>query len=287
MRPALSSPTRPPCVSAPICPGSSVDFAGTIFVPSVKGKTNYRATRVFRQRRQRIAAFGYTGHRRHRHPSTRSGVSVPACTASPAWAWTTNTKSTFHEPLPSPPAPPARHFRPSTLTAGPEIGAEPRLADHAQFFDWRLVRGGLAEPRSGGRCCLGVHRGAAAGCPLPLGQVQLRLLRSPRRKKSTTRMSPNSGIRSTGPYQDLKLEAPWRIQGGISFEPNSQWLIRGLCPLSRLEQCGRLRGLRLGRPVGLRYRRPVETGRKVGPAPRVQLRQEPGQCSQRLESRPV
>lgn len=55
--------------------------------------------------------------------------------------------------------------------AGLEVGAEPPLVDHAQFFDRRLVRGGLAEPRSRGRCLPGIHLRAAARCSLSLGQV--------------------------------------------------------------------------------------------------------------------
>ena len=249
----------------PFCPGSSVDFAGTIFVPSVKGATNFGP--------------GMAGNDdSNLPPSVIPAIAVTSPINEKlrfgAGMYGVSGLGVDYENY---------QYTPCLYAiAGPEISAEPGLFDYSELFGWRFIRSCLAKPRSGTGCFPGVHRGAPTRAPFTTGTSYFGLSVTTPEKVNHKNVADFDG---NGTFDDLKLEATVASPGRDLFRTQQPVALRGLYPLSEVGQCRGLRGVRLGGPMGLRPGRPMETGRKVGPAPRLQLRQEPGQGSQRLESR--
>jgi len=211
----------------PYCPGSSVDFAGTIFVPSVDGKVNYGLP-------------GFAGSDSSELPPSVIPAIAVTSPINEKWRFGAgmygvsglgtdykDTKIDFSQmPLPSPPAPPGASFS-AVYTQLQVLKLAPNLA---YLITPNFSVGGSLEVVWQS---LDLGEGASSGYTLGL---QLGALYhwdkfnfgfSFTTPEKVNHKNVSKFGNPAGEYQDLKLEAPWRVQGGISFEPNSQWLFEG------------------------------------------------------------
>jgi long-chain fatty acid transport protein len=209
----------------PFCPGSSVDFAGTIFVPSVKGDVNYGLP-------------GFSGSADSETPPSVIPAIAVTAPINEKWRFGAgmygvsglgtdfkNTNIDFSRmPLPSPPAPPgatlpAVYTSLQVLKLAPNIGwlVTPNFSVGASLeVVWQsLDLGEGAAP--------GYTLGLQLGALYHWDKFNFGFSFTTPEKVNHKNVSKFGN--PAGPYQDLELEAPWRIQGGISFEPNSQWLL--------------------------------------------------------------
>ena len=211
----------------PYCPGSSVDFAGTIFVPSVDGKVNYGIP-------------GFEGSDSSELPPSVIPAIAVTSPINEKWRFGAgmygvsglgtdfrNTRIDFSRmPLPSPPAPPgatlpAIYTQLQVLKLSPNIAylVTPNFSLGASFeVIWQSLD--LGEGASAGYT-VGLQLGALYHWDKFNFGFSFTTPESVNHKNVSKFGNP------AGQYQDLKLESPWRVQGGISFEPNSQWLFEG------------------------------------------------------------
>jgi long-chain fatty acid transport protein len=191
----------------PYCPGSSVDFAGTIFVPSVKGKTNFGP--------------GMTGSDDSNLPPSVIPAIAVTSPINEKWRFGAGMygvsglgvdyKNTNIPPI---------YTQLQVLKLAPNIAylITPNFSLGASFeVVWQsLDLGQGASP--------GYTVGLQLGALYHLDKFNFGF-------SFTTPESVNhknvADFDGNGVFDDLKLEAPWRVQGGISFEPNSQWLFEG------------------------------------------------------------
>ncbi len=209
----------------PFCPGSSVDFAGTIFVPSPKGEENFNPIGLAGSADSQlplsvIPAIAVTApiNEKWRFGAGMYGVSGLGTDYK-------NTDIDFSQiPLPSPPAPagtslPAVYTQLQVLKLAPNIGwlVTPNFSIGASFeIVWQsLDLGEGASP--------GYTVGLQLGALYHWDKFNFGISFTTPEKVNHQDVSKFGN--PAGPYQDLELESPMRIQGGISFEPNSQWLL--------------------------------------------------------------
>jgi long-chain fatty acid transport protein len=211
----------------PYCPGSSVDFAGTIFVPTVDGKANFGLPGLVGSDSSElppsvIPAIAVTApiNEKWRFGAGMYGVSGLGTDYR-------NTKIDFSQiPLPSPPAPPgaslpAIYTQLQVLKLAPNLAylITPNFSLGASFeVVWQSLD--LGEGASPGYT-VGLQLGALYHWDKFNFGFSVTTPEKVNHKNVSKFGNP------AGPYQDLKLESPWRVQGGISFEPNSQWLFEG------------------------------------------------------------
>ncbi len=211
----------------PYCPGSSVDFAGTVFVPSVKGDVNYGLP-------------GFSGSADSKLPPSVIPAIAVTMPINEKWRFGAgmygvsglgvdykNTNIDFSlMPLPSPPAPPGASFSAvytqlQVLKMAPNLAylITPNFSVGASFeIVWQsLDLGEGASP--------GYTVGLQLGALYHWDKFNFGFSFTTPEKVNHKNVSKFGN--PAGEYQDLKLEAPWRVQGGISFEPNSQWLFEG------------------------------------------------------------
>ena len=211
----------------PYCPGSSVDFAGTVFVPCVKGNVNYGLP-------------GFSGNADSELPPSVIPAIAVTMPINEKWRFGAgmygvsglgvdykNTNIDFSlMPLPSPPAPPGASF-PAVYTQLQVLKMAPNLAylitpnfSVGASFEivWQsLDLGEGASP--------GYTVGLQLGALYHWDKFNFGFSFTTPEKVNHKNVSKFGN--PAGEYQDLKLEAPWRVQGGISFEPNNQWLFEG------------------------------------------------------------
>lgn len=208
----------------PFCPGSSVDFAGTVFVPSVTGNVNYGLPGLSGSDDSElppsvIPAIAVTApiNDKWRFGAGMYGVSGLGVDYK-------NTNIDFSLlPLPSPPAPPgatlpAVYTQLQVLKLAPNLAwlVTPNFSLGASFeVVWQsLDLGEGAAP--------GYTVGLQLGALYHLDKFNFGFSFTTPEKVNHKNVSKFGN--PAGPYQDLELEAPWRVQGGVSFEPNTQWL---------------------------------------------------------------
>ena len=196
----------------PYCPGSSVDFAGTIFVPSVKGKTNAPMIPGFSGSDDSnlppsvIPAIAVTSpiNEKWRFGAGMYGVSGLGV----------DYKNTNLPPV---------YTQLQVLKLAPNLAwlITPNFSIGASFeVVWQSLD--LGEGASSGYTV-----GLQLGTLYHWDKFNFGFSVTTPEKVNHKNVSKFGNPDPTAPYQDLKLEAPWRLQGGISFEPNSQWLIEG------------------------------------------------------------
>jgi long-chain fatty acid transport protein len=208
----------------PFCPGSSVDFAGTIFVPSPKGEENF-------------SPIGLAGSADSQLPPSVIPAIAVTAPINEKWRFGAgmygvsglgtdykNTDIDFSRiPLPSPPAPPgatlpAVYTQLQVLKLAPNIGwlVTPNFSIGASFeIVWQsLDLGEGASP--------GYTVGLQLGALYHWDKFNFGLSFTTPEKVNHQDVSKFGN--PAGPYRDLELESPLRIQGGISFEPTSAWL---------------------------------------------------------------
>ena len=211
----------------PFCPGSSVDFAGTIFVPSVTGDSNYGFP-------------GFSGSADSELPPSVIPAIAVTLPINDRWRFGagmygvsglgTDYRDTnidySRTPLPSPPAPPgatlpAIYTQLQVLKLAPNLAylITPNFSLGASFeVVWQSLD--LGEGASSGYTV-----GLQVGALYHWDKFNFGFSATTPEKVKHENVSKFGN--PAGPYQDLELESPWRLQGGISFEPNSEWLFEG------------------------------------------------------------
>jgi long-chain fatty acid transport protein len=210
----------------PFCPGSSVDFAGTIFVPSPKGDENF-------------GPLGFSGSDDSRLPPSVIPAIAVTAPINEKWRFGAgmygvsglgtdykNTQIDFSlRPLPSPPAPPGATL-PAVYTQLQVLKLAPNLA-------W-LITPNFSIGASFEVVWQSLDLGEGASQGYTFGLQLGALYHWDKFNFGFSFTTPEkvnhkdvSRFGNPGPYQDLELESPWRVQGGIAFEPNSQWLFEG------------------------------------------------------------
>ena len=191
----------------PYCPGSSVDFAGTIFVPSVKGATDFGP--------------GMAGNADSDLPPSVIPAIAVTSPINEKWRFGAGMygvsglgvdyKNTNIPPV---------YTQLQVLKLAPNLAylITPNfsLGGSLEVVWQSLDLGQGASP--------GYTLGFQLGALYHWDKFNFGLSVTTPEKVTHDDVADFDG---NGIFDDLKLEAPWRVQGGISFEPNSQWLFEG------------------------------------------------------------
>jgi len=190
----------------PFCPGSSVDFAGTIFVPSTKGKFD-------------SPGFGISGSAdSDLPPSVIPAIAVTA-PINEKWRFGAGMYgvSGLGVDYKNSNIPPV-YTQLQVLKLAPNLAwlITPNFSIGASFeVVWQsLDLGEGASP--------GYTFGLQMGALYHLDKFNFGFSFTTPEKVTHNNVSQFGD--PTGPYRDLDLESPWRVQFGVSFEPNTAWL---------------------------------------------------------------
>ena len=253
----------------PYCPNSEFNFAGTLFTPKVDAKVTLGGNTIKADSSENIYAI----------PAI--GLSTPITKTLPLWRFglaaygvsglgvdyrNTNLDQPQYANFGGFPLVAGGYTQLSIMKFAPSIAFMPNsnfsvgLAAHMDYAMLDLGSGTSA----------GYGFGAQLGVIYkPLDRLSLGATYITPQKVKHERVTDFDGNGSRGRFRS-GISATGGSGRGLRY-PAGQAVGRNGRQVDQLGQCRRLQGFRLGRPMGLRLRGPIQSHGQIGPAGRLQL----------------